>query len=218
MRSRFDKQLDILNSNMIEMGALIDNAISKAALALRTQDLELAAEIVKRDDEIDNKERDIESLCMKILLQQQPVAGDFRLVSTALKMITDMERIGDHAADISEITEYLAGQEYISKLDNILQMSDSTIKMVSDSINAYVKKDLALARAVIEHDDIVDSLFLKVRNDLIEMIHKDPVHGEQAIDLLMIAKYFERIGDHAVNVAEWVEFSITGKHKNKQIF
>ena len=217
MRSQFDKQLNDLNHSLLEMAALIEDAIAKATDALKRQDTELAKQVIQNDDEIDAKEKDIERLCLKVLLKQQPVASDLRLVSTALKMITDMERIGDHAADISEITEYLAGQAYIKQLDHIPQMADATIRMVSDSIDAYVKKDVKLAYEVIAYDDVVDALFVQVKKDLIELTRENTDNGEQAFDLLMIAKYFERIGDHAVNIAEWVVFSIMGTHKETQI-
>ncbi len=212
MRNKFDEQLIILNNMLIEMGALIETAISAAVDALAKQDTELANKAIDFDTEVDQKEKDIEALCLKLLLQQQPVAKDLRLISAALKMITDMERIGDQAADIAEITMHLSGQEYIKKLVHIPQMATATIKMVTESIDAFVKKDLKLANAVIAHDDVVDDLFVTVKTDIIELISKDSKNGEQGIDLIMIAKYFERIGDHAVNIAEWVVFSITGKH------
>ena len=218
MRSQFDRQLSELNNKLIEMGALIENAISKATKALVDHDIELARSIIAGDDRIDEQERDIESLCLKLLLNQQPVARDLRLVSSALKMITDMERIGDQAADISEICIYLAKQTYTEKQDYIPKMAEATMKMVTDSINAYVWKDLGLAQAVIDYDDVVDALYITVRKDLIQMVHEDASKGEQAFDLMQIAKYFERIGDHAQNIAEWVIFSITGSHKGKQVF
>lgn len=217
MRSRFDEQLAALNNSLIEMGAMVEHAIAQATKALIEQDLNIARQVMDNDNIIDDKEKDIESQCLKLLLSQQPVARDLRQISTILKMITDMERIGDQAADISEICTYMASQEYIKELDYIPEMARATIKMVTDSIDAHVKKDLALAEAVIAHDDIVDGLYAQIRGDLIELIRSDVDHGEQALDLLQIAKYYERIGDHAVNIAEWVIFSITGKHKEKQI-
>ncbi len=217
MRSRFDEQLAVLNTSLIEMGALIEQAIEKATKALIEQDAALAREVMSSDNIIDNKEKDIESQCLKLLLSQQPVARDLRQISTALKMITDMERIGDQAEDIAEICIYLADQKYIKDLEHIPQMAQGTIKMVKDSIDAYVKKDLALARSVIEHDDVVDKLYVQIKNDLIKMVYEDAENGEQAFDLMQIAKYYERIGDHAVNIAEWVVFSLTGKHKEKQV-
>ena len=217
MRSRFDEQLSLLNNSLIEMGALIERAIARATKALISQDADTAKSIINGDSIIDEKEKEIESLCLKLILNQQPVAKDLRQISAALKMITDMERIGDQAADISELCIYLAAQEYIKKLQYIPQMAEATIKMVTDSIDAFVKKDLKLAQAVIDYDDVVDELYVSVKKDLIELIHADVNKGEQAFDLSQIAKYYERIGDHAVNIAEWVIFSITGKHKDKQI-
>jgi len=206
-----------LNNSLIEMGAMIENAISKATKALVEQDVALAAEVMNSDNIIDEKEKDIESQCMKLLLSQQPVARDLRQISTALKLITDMERIGDQAADISEICVYLADQVYIKKLEHIPQMANATIKMVTDSIDAYVRKDLDLAEAVIEYDDVVDELYVQIKQDLIALVHEDAENGEQAFDLMQIAKYYERIGDHATNIAEWVIYTITGKHIDKQV-
>mgnify|MGYP000754544929 CR=1 FL=1 len=217
MRSSFDEQLELLNKELLEMGALIEHAIESASQALINQDVEAAKKAIQFDKKVDLKEKDIESLCLKLLLQQQPVARDLRLISAALKMITDMERIGDQAADISGIVIYLAGMPYIKKLEHLPQMADAAIRMVKGSIDAYVKKDLALAKEVIEMDDIIDNLFVVVKNELIQRIHEKADNGEQAIDLLMVAKYFERIGDHAQNIAEWVEFAITGKHKGERI-
>ena len=212
MRSKFEEQLAELNDMLIEMGTLIETAIALATQALKEQDTELAKKAIAYDQEVDQKEKDIEALCLKLLLRQQPVARDLRLISAAMKMITDMERIGDQAADIAEITIMLAGTPYIKKLEHIPLMAQATVKMVTDSIDAFVKKDLELAQAVIKSDDLVDGLFNKVRSDLIALIHADITNGEQALDFLMIAKYFERIGDHAVNIAEWVVFSITGRN------
>ena len=217
MRTRFDEQLKEMNNSLIQMGALIENAITLANKALVEQNSTLAKQAIDCDNEINEMEKHIESQCLKLILRQQPIASDLRLISTALKMITDMERIGDHATDISEITLQLSDAVYIKKLEHIPQMVQTTIKMVSNSIDAFVNKDLKLANAVIKEDDIVDRLFSTIKEDLIALIHEDKKNGEQAMDLLMIAKYFERIGDHAVNIAEWVIFSITAKHKNKRI-
>jgi len=217
MRTRFDEQLNEMNNSLIQMGALIENAIGLATKALVEQNVLLAKKAIDCDNEINEMEKNIESQCLKLILHQQPIASDLRLISTALKMITDMERIGDHATDISEITLILSEAVYIKKLEHIPQMAQATMKMVSDSIDAYVNKDIDLANAVIAHDDVVDDLFCTVKEDLISLIHADVKNGEQAMDLLMIAKYFERIGDHAVNIAEWVIFSITGEHKNQRI-
>ena len=213
MRNRFDRQLEELNNGLIKMGSLIEKAIEMAITGMINQDVEVAKNAIAFDNEIDEQEKEIENLCLKLLLQQQPVARDLRLISAALKMITDMERIGDHAADISEITIQLSNEKYIKKLEHISQMAKETTVMVVKSVDAFVSKNLDMAHEVIESDDVVDDLFDKVKNELIELINKDTKNGEQATDLLMIAKYFERIGDHATNIAEWVIFSITGEHK-----
>ncbi len=212
MRNRFDRQLVQLNNELIEMGGMIEKAISDTVKALVNQDIELASNVIEYDEEIDHQEREIEQLCLKLLLQQQPVAKDLLLISSALKLITDMERIGDHATDISEITIELSKESYIKKLDHIQQMAKETMVMLVQSVEAFVNKDMDKARTVIVHDDVVDDLFNKVKAELIAMIHEDVNAGEQASDLLMAAKYFERIGDHATNISEWVIFSITGQH------
>ena len=210
MRSRFDEQLALLNKDLIEMGAMCEEVIALAAKALLDGDPTLAAKVAPLDTEIDQMERDIESMCLKLLLQQQPVARDLRQISAALKMITDMERIGDQAGDIAEIITFLKGRS----CENLLRdMAASTIKMVTESVDAYVKHDTMLAEKVIAEDDIVDGWFDRVKHTLIRRMTADPGEGERAVDLLMIAKYFERIGDHAVNVAQWVIFSVTGTHK-----
>ena len=216
MRNRFDRQMKKLNEELIEMGTMIEEAIEKSVVALLTKDQERAKEVIAFDSEIDRQEREIENLCMKLLLQQQPVARDFRLISAALKMITDMERIGDQAADIAELAVMMADKPYIKDLRHISQMGKETVEMVADSVDAFVEKDLEKAQNVLLHDDVVDELFVEVKKELIELIHQDMENGEQAADLLMIAKYFERIGDHATNIAEWVIFSITGAHGEKE--
>ena len=213
MRNRFDRQLKKLNDELIDMGSMIEKSIEKALVALVTQNVEKAKEVITFDLEIDRQEREIESLCMKLLLQQQPVARDLRLISSALKMITDMERIGDQAADIAELAIFMAEKPYIKELKHITQMGQETMVMVVTSVDAFVEKDLQKAQEVLVHDDIVDQLFDAVKSELIEMIHQDKEIGEQATDLLMVAKYFERIGDHATNIAEWVIYSITGEHE-----
>lgn len=213
MRRGFDAQLEQLNNELIVMGSLIETAIAMTIKALIDQDKEHAQKTIDFDEQIDQKEKDIEALCLKLILQQQPVARDLRTVSAALKMITDMERIGDQAADISEIALLLADTPYIKKLEHISLMAEETAKMVTEAVDAYVRGDLDKARTVIENDDIVDDYFDAVKEDLIGMISQDVRNGSQALDLLMIAKYFERIGDHAENIAEWVEFSITGVHR-----
>ncbi len=213
MRSRFDEQLNTLNIEMIEMGALCEESIALASKALTTGDVSLAERVSVLSADIDQKERNIESRCMKLLLQQQPVARDLRQISAALKMITDMERIGDQAEDIAEIITYLEGRTAEETM-HIRDMAAETISMVTDSVDAYVKNDIDLAMLVIAHDDKVDEYFDKVKSRLIKMIAETTENGEYALDLLMIAKYFERIGDHATNIAEWVIFSVTGEHKN----
>jgi len=212
MRNKFDEQLSQLNHEMIEMGALCEEVIALASKALTENDKGLAARVAPLDSEIDQKERDIENLCLKLLLQQQPVARDLRQISAALKMITDMERIGDQAEDIAEIITFLGGRG-AENSQLLREMARSTIKMVTESVDAYVKHDTALADQVIAEDDTVDDYFARVKKDLIKRIAQDPDDGEFALDLLMIAKYFERIGDHATNIAEWVIFSVTGEHK-----
>ena len=214
MRSKFDEQLKLLNKKMIEMGSLCEELIALVAKALLEGNVEDARKAQSHGKEIDRMEREIESICLKLLLQQQPVARDLRVISAALKMITDMERIGDQAEDIAEIIPFLNGKTG-EELSDFRPMAKATCEMVTDSIDAYVKQDLELAKSVCEHDDIVDNAFRRVKNTLIEMISQNKADGEYAVDLLMIAKYFERIGDHATNIAEWVEFSITGVHKGE---
>jgi phosphate transport system protein len=215
MRNKFDEQLTKLHDMLTDMGAMIEKAIMLAIEALVQQDKAIAKQAIAVDEDIDHMEKEIEAMCLRLLLQQQPVARDLRLISAALKMITDMERIGDQAADISEIAIYLIGETYIKKLEHIPEMAAATSKMVTESIDAFVKMDLKLAKSVVEYDDVVDRLFYTVKSDLIELIQTDSANGQQAMDLLMIAKYFERIGDHAVNIAEWVVFSLTGRRAEK---
>jgi phosphate transport system protein len=212
MRNRFDAQMERLNNELIEMGVLIENAIAGAVRAILTQDMELADKTILIEEEINQKERDIERLCLKLLLQQQPVAKDLRLISAALKMITDMERIGDQAADICEIQKTMK-QQPMSVHEKLHRMAELTIHMVNASIDAFVKKDLNLAYRVAREDDAVDMLFEQIRNELISAIRQNVDGSEQAVDILMIAKYLERIGDHANNISDWVAFSITGVHQ-----
>ena len=212
MRNKFDHQMQVLNNDLIEMGALIEAAIASSIKALKEQDTELAKKVVAEDQTINQKERDIEAMCLRLLLQQQPVARDLRLISAALKMITDMERIGDQAADIAEISVFLADRPHISELIDIPRMGEATALMVTQAIDAFVEKNLDLALAVIAYDDVVDNLFTQIKKELIGLIRDNKDAAEQALDLMMITKYLERIGDHAVNVAEWVVFSITGQH------
>ncbi len=213
MRNRFDRQLAQLGEELTEMGAKCENAIATATKALLEQDEQMIRDTIAAELEIDRMENSIETLCMRLLLQQQPVARDLRLISAALKMITDMERIGDQAADIAEIVSMAKnGVDY--KIPYIEEMARAAVSMVTDSVEAFVKKDLEMARGVIEYDDRVDELFDHVRDEIVELLKTDKQAGEYALDLLMIAKYFERIGDHATNIAEWVEYSITGVHRS----
>lgn len=213
MRVNFEKQLSQLNVELITMGALCEEAIGCAAKALLDGDAALLTRVLEADARIDQKERDIESLCMKLLLQQQPVARDLRTISSALKMISDMERIGDQASDIAEIVPFVNLGGYTSKV-HIEDMAKATTKMVTDSIDSFVRTDLSLARNVIAQDDKVDALFQKVKCELIDGVQNAQANAEALIDLFMIAKYLERIGDHAENIAEWVIYSITGGHEN----
>ncbi|MCL2639125.1 MAG: phosphate signaling complex protein PhoU [Oscillospiraceae bacterium] len=214
MRNVFDEQLQELNNKIIEMGALTEHSISNAVEALLTQNTALASAVKADERESDKKEREIETLCFDMLLRQQPVARDLRKISAALKMVTDMERIADQAEDIAEITKHLIGIKFIKQPEDITKMAEATKKMLKESIDSFVNRDLSLAMSVLGHDDVVDELFITIRTDLIASIHENPENGEQALDLLMIAKYLERIGDHASNIAEWVIFMITGEHKN----
>lgn len=211
MRSKYDEQLALLHKELIQTGALCESAIAMAARALAEGNTRLAGQVPDLSAEIDQKERSIEAMCMKLLLQQQPVAGDLRVVSSALKMVTDMERIGDNSGDIAEIVT----MANISAADNTLpiqNMAKATIKMVTDSIDAFVNRDIGLAKEVVSYDDVVDSYFDEIKTDLIAQFGNPEANGEKILDLLMIAKYFERIGDHAAEIAKWVRFSITG-HK-----
>lgn len=211
MREYYTAQLETLNTNMIQMGALCEDAISAAIQSLLEDDRTIAKKVADTELEIDQMERDIERQCMRLLLMQQPVATDLRVVSSALRMIADLERIGDQAFDIADITKSGSFQGFSGKV-HIKEMAKAAIHMVTDSVDSYVKQDVQLAKHVAEEDDVVDELFLKVRRELAELIHTDQNASEQALDLLMIAKYLERIGDHAVNVSEWVIYSVTGKH------
>lgn len=211
MRSKFDGQLKTLNEEMIQMGILIEDNIQKAIEALIKSDTDLAKEIMERDDLVDKMQRDIENICFNLLIQQQPVAKDLRAITAAMKMVTDMERIGDHAADISEITIMLADSDRPMNFETIEKMASESAIMLIHSIDAFTEKDNEKAREVIAHDDIVDELFCKVKNELIELVKTNPKRGEQEIDMLMIAKYLERIGDHATNIAEWVIYSLDNK-------
>lgn len=212
MRSRFDQQLERLHLELTRMGAQCEQAIAAGIKALLEDDDEMAGEAIAIEREIDQQEREIESLCMKLLLQQQPVARDLRMVSSALKMISDMERIGDQASDIAEITRSIGPIPLHGQL-HVEEMARSAVKMVTDSVESFVKRDLDMALGVMEYDDVVDGLFDRVKEELTALIRADASSAGTALDLLMIAKYLERIGDHAVNVAEWVLYSITGSRQ-----
>ncbi len=214
MRSKFDEQLNQLNEEMMRMGTMIEDSIEKAIDALVNQNVALAEEIMAKDEEIDRQQKKIESICFNLLMQQQPVASDLRTISSAMKMVTDMERIGDHAADISEITVMMGNQPYPFSLDLIKKMATETMLMLIRSVEAYVEKDVQKAQSVIKHDDVIDALFDEVKQKLIMLIHEAPDNGEQATDFLMIAKYFERIGDHATNISEWVIFAFGAQTEN----
>ena len=211
MRNKFDEQLQRLHVELIQMGAACEDAISAAAEALLKGDESLVPAALEAERDLDRREREVENLCLKLLLQQQPVARDLREISAALKMISDLERIGDQAADIAELASYVRVPDSSGVL-HIADMTRAVIGMVTDSVDSFVKRDLELARAVCAADDQVDALFDQVKRELIDMIAADAAWGQQGLDLLMVAKYLERIGDHATNVAEWVEYSITGIH------
>ncbi len=214
MRKKFDEQLRILNNELITMGALCEEAISSAVKYLIENDAAMKKNAIETEKQIDSKERDIENLCMRLLTLQQPVASDLRVISSALKMISDMERIGDQASDIAEIAEY--AQSDIRGITHIEDMARAAIKMVTESVESFVNKDENMARTVILHDNIVDDMFDRVKGELIDAIRKPNENAEALVDTLMIAKYFERIGDHAENIAEWVIYSITGEHADKK--
>ena len=212
MRDKFQQQLQQLNEDLIEMGALCKEAVADAMTALLHSDKQARQKAFLTEYEIDNKEREIENLCMKLLLQQQPVARDLRNISAALKMISDMERIGDQASDIADITKFLENSELTQHV-HIQQMAESAMSMLTESIDAFVRKDLLLARKVMKEDNTVDDLFNQIKTEVIQEIARNPDEGELCVDMMMIAKYFERIADHVVNIAEWVEYSVTGEHK-----
>lgn len=211
MRTKFDEQLHMLNQEMMHMGSMIEEKIQKAIEALIGQNRSLAKKIMDGDCEVDREQKKIENICFNLLMQQQPVARDLRVISAAMKMVTDMERIGDHAADISEMTVMMSDTPYVTDLEDIKKMASETVLMLIRSIEAYVEKDMLKAQSVIDHDDIVDDLFHKNKQDLIELIQKNPAVSEQAADMLMVAKYFERIGDHATNLAENIIFALDDK-------
>ena len=216
MRNRFDTQLVELNNELIAMGALCENTIASAVKSLLTGDAKLAASAIRIDQEIDRKEREIESMCLKLLLQQQPVASDLRLISAVLKMITDIERIGDQALDIAETAGFM-GPLAEADAELFKRLAQTVVAMVTDSVDAFVRRDSAAARAVARRDDEADEVFKTIKSAMIERLSRRPGDGEYALDLLMIAKYLERIGDHATNIAEWVEFAATGYYKGREV-
>ena len=209
MRDKYQEDLEKLNANILKMGKMIEIAIESTVIALMGRDIQAASTVSENDEAIDNMEREIEALCMKLLLQQQPVATDLRVITAALKMVTDMERIGDHAADIAELVLQIPDCKY-NKMDTITEISTRIIKMIHDSVNSFIQRNYDKAQIVIAQDDIVDNLYHEIKSDLIQKIKKTD-DGEQILDYLLIARYFERIGDHATNIAKWVVFAITGK-------
>ena len=213
MRESLDTQLEKLNVELIKMGALCEDAISTAVSGMLENNIKVLEKVFSIDSDIDKIEKDIEHLCTKLILQQQPVARDLRQITAALKMISDMERIGDQASDIAEMVPYVIGND-ISKETHIAKMAKVVIKMTNESIDSFVKRDLKLAKKVMADDDAVDELFLQIKKELIHLVQNDNQNGEYYMDLLMIAKYLERIGDHTTNIAEWVEYTITGIHQN----
>ena len=212
MRDYYNKQLSELEKMMCDMGQMIETAIEDAMTALLEKDQEKAKEIIQNDEKVDHQQKKIEDLCMQLLLSQQPVATDLRQISSAIKMVTDMERIGDHAADISEITLLLTQSGYPHDLTEVKKMAKETINMLKDSLDAYIEKNAQKAVKVIHQDDVVDDYFSRIKKEIIRQINESSEGGEQEADLLMIIKYLERIGDHATNIAEWVLFYITGEH------
>lgn len=209
MRDKYQEDLEKLNANILKMGKMIEIAIESTVIALMGRDVQAASTVSENDEAIDNMEREIEALCMKLLLQQQPVAADLRVITAALKMVTDMERIGDHAADIAELVLQIPDCKY-NKMDTITEISTQIIKMIHDSVNSFIQRNYDKAQIVIAQDDVVDNLYHEIKSDLIQKIKKTD-DGEQILDYLLIARYFERIGDHATNIAKWVVFAITGK-------
>ncbi len=216
-RIKFEEALNELNVELIKMGAVVEKAIKGAVSALETNNKKLAGEIISQDRTIDDMEKDIESKCLSLILRQQPVARDLRVVSTALKMVTDMERIGDQASEIAELVLELDENSYYGCIEHIPQMAEVAISMVHGAITAFVNDDLKASKEIIAKDDIVDDLFAKVKIDISNILKEDPEKGDMAINFLMIAKYFERIGDHAENICDWIEFGETGAYKNDRL-
>ncbi len=218
-RTYFEKELDKLKIDMVKMGSLVEEAMGQMRIALKTQDVQVAEQIIVGDDEVDYMEKKIEKQCLVLLARQQPLAVDLRSISAALKIITELERIGDHAADIAEITIQMAGAKYMKPLVDIPVMIDSTMLMVNRSIDAYVRQDVELALNVCASDQEVNDLYMRVLMELINSMKRDPRTIDQAMNLIFISKYLEKMGDHATNIAEWVMFNVTGVHKSgKQVF
>ena len=215
MRMEYTAQLEQMHEDLVHMGGLCEQAITLAARCLKHCDPDLQQDVGRADEKIDRAERDIENQCLRLLLRQQPVAGDLRKVSAAINMISDMERIGDQASDIAELAPYVAGKAPAGSL-RLDDMARAVVRMVTDSVDAFVRDDLTLARAVMDADDEVDTLFEQVKEELMQLIRDGGIDAQASLDLLMAAKYFERIGDHAVNIAEWVEYSITGEHNSSE--
>ncbi|MFB0921306.1 MAG: phosphate signaling complex protein PhoU [Oscillospiraceae bacterium] len=216
-RKLYDDELKDLSSALIRMGTTAIDAVTRSMQALKTFDKQLAKEIIEDDANINSMERDIETMCLKLILKQQPVATDLRKISTAIKMITDIERIGDAASDIAEISMYHDSVNFPDIQDEVLKMAESAKEMVAAAIDAYVKGDLELAKATMIKDDVVDEYFLRIRHALGSRIYNDTRDMETVIDYLMIVKYLERIGDHAVNICEWVHFYVSGVHINEEL-
>ena len=217
-RANFENELKQLHNEIIEMGSFVETAIDNSIKAFKGNDLELCKTIIKSDKNVDEMEKKIESKCLWLIAREQPIASDLRKITTALKIITDMERIGDHAVDIAELTMRIADKNAFADSSHIPQMAAAAIKMVRDAVTAYVNYDLTLAKSAEEKDDEVDEYFNLIKQELIEIFNTEPQNMDNAIDFLLIAKYLERIADHAVNICEWVHFSQTGKHKNTLIF
>lgn len=216
-RISYEHELTLLNNDLKEMGRLVENAIAQTFIAFEDQDFAKAEEIIKGDRTVNDMERAIESRCLSLILRQQPVASDLRVVSTALKVVTDLERIGDHASDIAELILRMKGDHVYHVVRHLPQMSVSAQEMVRDAIEAFISQDTVAAKKIMERDDVVDDLFCQVKNDVVALLKDSPELSDQCIDFLMIAKYLERIGDHAVNVCEWIEFCKTGSLKNVRI-
>jgi phosphate transport system protein len=217
MRNKFQRELETLNLDLIKMGLTVEKAIDDSVKALVSQDKELCGRVIAADKEVDDLTSDIESKALKILLMQQPVASDLRKISTALKIVTDLERIGDQARNICGIVLHLCDEEYRRKLVLIPQMAELGKRMVKDCVESFIKLDAVKAESIVKADDTMDELFVKVKQNMIELIGKDARCADMAIYLMMVAKYFEKIGDHAENIADWVIFCLSGEHKHKKL-